>query len=109
MIRQALVERVGPRTRGGVEREGAVGAGERGRGGEMILSCVDVLHAQLSSLFPYTTLFRSEAAGLGDRGVLGRRRRDGGEVVRARDVDDDGVRGGAVERRHRQRDRKSVV
>src|SRR2546427_247107 len=87
MIAQALVERVGPHTRGGVEREGAVGAGERGWGGEVIIGGVAVMRVQMSGRASFVGDGVGEAAGLGDRGVLGRRRRDGGEVVRARDVD----------------------
>src|SRR5258705_266592 len=90
MIRQALVERVGPRTRGGVEREGAVGAGERGRGGEMILADRKSTRLNSSHLGISYAVFCLKNNSLGDRGVLGRRRRDGGEVVRARDVDDVG-------------------
>src|SRR5258706_413709 len=89
MIRQALVERVGPRTRGGVEREGAVGAGERGRGGEMILAGVDVMHGELDRQGPRLNSGVCPASDAGFCVVLSRRRRDGGEVVRARDVDDD--------------------
>src|SRR5207248_7595878 len=83
----------------GVERAAGVGGGGRGRGGEMFLSGFDVVHGVLARRAPGVGDGVGEGAGLADRGVLGRRRRDGGEVVRARDVDDDGVRGGAVERR----------
>ena len=103
MIRLGLVERVGPRPGGRVEGEGAVVAGERGRGGEMILAAVDVMHGELTRGARVAGAGIGKAAGFGHRGVLGRRGRDGGGVVGAGDVDDDGLRGGAVGRAHGQR------
>src|SRR5207253_2082431 len=97
------VQRVGPRTGCGVEGEGAVVAGERGRGGEMILAGVDVMHGELTRGARVAGAGIGKAASFADRGVLGRRGRDGGEVVGAGDVDDDVLRGGAVEGRDRER------
>src|SRR5207253_2523781 len=97
------VQRVGPRTGCGVEGEGAVVAGERGRGGEMILAAVDVMHGELTGGARVAGAGIGKAARFGDRGVLGRRGRDGGDVVGAGVVDGDVLRGGAVEGGDRQR------
>ncbi len=83
-----LVERVGPRP-GGVEGEVAVGAGQRGRRHrlEMVLAAVDVMDRELTRGARIAGEGIGKAAGLGDRGVLGCRCRDRGEVVGAGDVD----------------------